>query len=509
MVRACEGLIHSLVLGILSWFSIGSGVSLADPMSATSFVEYASSADLTLDEIYTIELLIDRVRSRFDEAYTWDERNRVGELRLRADYQPQFFTEHLEPAERVLQGLTWLSFQGEKGRPVRDLTALRYLSALRGVALAGNEITDISPLAHCRDLRRIFLREDGVKDISALAGCDRLEELELGSTPIENFSALESMVGLRELSISAAQLLYFKQVARVPSLRKLELGLGSFQSFENFPEMPELRAIWGADVRSLEGVEKFPKLENLTNLTLAEAGASLEPLRAVTHLTHANIFCISVESLEPLSKLYRLRDFSLYAETEAPDFTPLDGLPALHEVVIKCDSEEVPGLDKLRATLPAWDVEFRAAASRHTPSLALEVVEQDVFDLYDSIEPFNVEKEGENHGLLSSELDWLDEQIDDILCVDFDEDEDYAIPYQWNGARSRTVVLYGERAVEAFPRLVLAIQEVLGWAKKDWIIYFQSDEVEAEDDFTVWIYPDRIMVTQEYEATVRRLISIR
>jgi hypothetical protein len=95
------------------------------------------------------------------------------------------------------------------------------------------------------------------------------------------------------------------------------------------------------------------------------------------------------------------------------------------------------------------------------------------------------------------------------LKVDFEKDDDYSIPFRWLGARSRTVVLLSDQAVEAFPRLVLQIQKVLAHANKDWIIYFQSDEVEVEQVFVVWIYPDRIMVTKKYEKTVRKLIKAR
>jgi len=53
--------------------------------------------------------------------------------------------------------------------------------------------------------------------------------------------------------------------------------------------------------------------------------------------------------------------------------------------------------------------------------------------------------------------------------------------------------------------LVLGFQKVLSQAKEDWIIYFQSDDAKIK--FIVWIYPDKIMVTKEYEAAVRRLIK--
>jgi hypothetical protein len=62
-----------------------------------------------------------------------------------------------------------------------------------------------------------------------------------------------------------------------------------------------------------------------------------------------------------------------------------------------------------------------------------------------------------NERLLTSELEWLDRQLEQVFAVDFKKDEDYSIPCKWAGARSRTVVLLSERTVEAFPHLVLGL----------------------------------------------------
>ena len=163
-------------------------------MSENTFREYARSPDLSDDATYTVELLIERVRDTFDPAY-WDGWSERGDAREQPDYLPTFSMEHVEPAENELTTLTWLSFQRlrNSARPVRDVGALRYLSALSGLVLNGNEISDIFPLAYCANLRRLLLRDNPIRDISPLAACTEIEELDLGNTPIEDFTVLESL----------------------------------------------------------------------------------------------------------------------------------------------------------------------------------------------------------------------------------------------------------------------------------------------------------------------------
>jgi hypothetical protein len=476
-------------------------------MNTTPFSEYALSTVLSPDAIYTVELLMDRVRHIVDPGY-WDEPSHLGEDRERPDYQPHFSKDLVIPAGNELQKLSWLSLQRVRNaeRPVRDLNVLQFLPDLSELFLIDNDVTDISPLAGCSKLKKLDLTRNPVRDISALVACPTIEVLRLSEAPIEDFSVLSALPRLRELKISAGQIPVFTRLKGLPHLQKLLLGLETFHSFEGFPEMPELRAIQDAHVTSPQGLERFPKLENL-NLT--GQFCSLEPLRELKALTHLYVSGSRVQSLEPLKGLSALRDLSLSTDACELDLGPLYFLPALHEVAVGCSGKKSSSLDKLRQTLPSWDVEFRSPQPRHTPSLALEVVDQETFDIYNSKEPFNRTDSDGNERFLQSELEWLDAQLEEVLKVDFEQDEDYSIPFRWLGARSRTVVLLSDQAVEAFPRLVLQIQKVLAHANKDWIIYFQSDEVEVEQVFVVWIYPDRIMVTKKYEKTVRKLIKAR
>ena len=471
-------------------------------MNESSFVEYALSASLNSDETYTVELLIDRVRFKFDPGQ-WDEWSKRNDDRCTHDYKPSFPKEHVRAASIELGKLSWVSLQRirDDKRPVRDLTALRCLSKLTDLVITDNEVTDLAPLGYCKNLRKLYLTKNPIRDISPLGGCVNIEELELSDTPIRDFSVLQKLPKLRRLSISAEQLAQFKQIMSLPSLQTLEFGLDAFDSFDGFPAMPELRVIRGAHVKSLNGLEKFPKLENLVNLS--GEFDSLEPIRELKCLTHANILSSWICSLDPVSRLFALRELWLSTELSKLDLTPLEALPALHVVTITCAGVEPHSLAKLRADLPSWDVEFFSRDSRHIPSLEIEVVDQETFDYYDTKNRFGLTSADTNEGLLSSELEWLDEKIEAVFAVDFAEDEDYTIPFNWGGGRSRTVVLLSERALEAFSKLVLGIQNVLCHSNKDWIIYLQSDG----GDFTVWVYPQKLMLTEEYEGRVRQLIK--
>jgi hypothetical protein len=471
-------------------------------MGPNSFTEYALRSTLTEDEVYTIELLIELVRKDFDGNY-WDEWMARSDARREPDYSPHFDPKMLPAAEKALVTLSWLSFQRAGAvRPVRNLQALRYLPALKGLVLNNSEVADLSPLQSCSGLRTLELAKTSVSDLSSLTCCCELEELNLRETALISLEVLETLPKLRELTISSEQVPALEKLRRLPALEKLEISGEAFESFARFPEMPALRVIWGPKVRSLDGLERFPNVENLVNF--GGDFPSLDPLKSTKKLTHANILDSQVASLAPLSGLLALRDLRLSTGVAELDLSPLWGLPALHEVSICCNGETPADLTELQSQLSSWDVEFREERARFTPSLQLEVVDQDTFDFYDGGQPYGLTASDRNREMLASELEWLDEQLEEIFSVDFEEDTDYCIPFRWGEARSRTVMVMSERAVEAFRRVVLQMQTVLCHARYDWILYFQSDEQEA--DFIVWVYPNKIVTTEEYADIVRNLI---
>lgn len=471
-------------------------------MSPTSFSEYASQTTLSEDEIHTVETLIERVQWKFDSAY-WDEWTECEDSPRKPDYKLRLEIRHLVVAEKALADLDWVSFQrGENEWPIRNLQALRYLPELSGLCLNDSEVVELGPLCACRNLRRLELARTPATDISALAGCRKLERLNLQGTNIASLAVLETLIQLKELAISVEHVPLLENLQKLPSLEKLEISGGVFDSFARFPALPNLRTLWGAKVKSLEGIERFATLQSLVNF--GGEISDLSPLRAVGKLTHINILESRVQSLAPMASLSALRALRLHTRSAQIDLTPLAGLPALHEVNIKCAGWEPNAVGKFRERLTSWDTEFWVENPRYSASLLIEVVDKETFDFYDTKGKFGLKPTDSNSQLLSSELGWLDARLMDVFAFGLEKDTDFSLPFRWGGGRSRTVIVQSDRAVGVFRSLVLGMQQVLCHAKNDWILYLQSDGTEPE--IIVWLYPNRIVTTEEYAAQVRNLI---
>lgn len=452
------------------------------PLPAT-FEEYASRTDLTDDEKYTVELLIESARCDFEPGYyqgEWAERSAE---RRAPGYLPAYDQKYVKPAAAALADRTWLSFQRLRTdeRPIRDVNALKYLPNLEGLVLCDNEISDISVLSHCRKLRR----------------------LHVGRNPIHSFAPLEQIPDLRWLEISVDQIPAFKQLSQLPAVRRLAFERGRLESFVGFPAMPELRLIWGTGVNSLQGLQQFPHLQNLVNF--GGEMDSLEPLRGAKQLTHLNINASSIRSLEPLAGLTELRDVFISTEAESLDLSPLEGLPNLHELGIRCAEEEPTELEALQTKLTSWDVEFRAAMPRHKPSYDIELIDQATFDAYEANVEYNVGHEETNEAMLTSERDWLTDRIKAWLDERLRENEEYVIPLQLHDGRSQTVVLLGELGAHYVGETIPALQSMLAECRKDWIIFLQVDEVDPE--IAVWVFAGKIGATREGADSLRRLLD--
>jgi Leucine-rich repeat (LRR) protein len=474
-------------------------------MSRDLFFDYAKSTELTADQTYTVERLVEYARGGLEKDYYshgWQER---GDARAEPNYSPAIPREWAAKAGPWLAKAKWISFQrlNEKERPIRSLDALRFIPSLTGLILQRNEIKNIHPLHVCKALKRIDLSRNQIENMSELAACVAITELNIARNPVRDLTVLETLPELEILEISSDQLPVFSKLRKLTKLRKLEIDGDTFPSFEGFPEMPVLRIIWGAYVDDLAGLENFPSLENLVNIS--GNFTSLAPLKSVKRLSHANLHGGVITDLSPLSTLNELRGFWLGTQADKIDLTPLARLPNLHDLNVKRDGKELPGVSEVRNRLAGWDIEFRSEKPRHKPSTRLEVVSQEEFDRFDTGEPFGMLPTDGNYEILASEMEWLVGRIEASFAPEFKEDRDYYIPHQWGGARSKTITLLSEEAIQAFPRLVTGIQKVLAHARNDWIIYFQSDGPE----FIVWVYPDKIVTTPEFEKNVRNLLQAR
>lgn len=316
---------------------------LANDMPPQTFAQYAQSTELNQDQTFTVELLIEEARREFDPDY-WDHWDERSDAREEKGYLPFFLGAHIQPAWIELKNLEWLSLQRSRGRqrPIRDVGVLSYLTTLTGLVLIDNEVADISPVGALVNLKRLHLAHNPIKSLSPLSTCLKIEELDIRGVAAEDFSVLESLPVLRELEISIDQVAALERLDRLPALEHLDIGIGdidSFASFENFPEMPELQEIRGADVHSLKGLERYPKLSKLTNLS--GEFDSLEPLRNAKNLSEANILDSRVGSLEPIVGLPALKD--LWIATDKPNIELGDSqqLRRIKKLTIRCIGEDI------------------------------------------------------------------------------------------------------------------------------------------------------------------------
>lgn len=283
------------------------------------------------------------MRRKFDPDYfdLWEERS---DAREEEGYSPSYLGEYIEPAWGELQKLEWLSLQRVRGlqRPLRNVEPIRYLTNLTGLVLIDNEVTDISAMGALVNLNRLHIAYNPIKDLSPLAKCLKIEQLDIRGISTENLSVLERLPKLRELEISIDQISALEKLESLPTLKHIDIGIGdieTFDSFESFPAMPELREIRGADVRSIKGLERYPKLKKLTNLS--GEFESLEPLRHAKNLSVANILDSHIGSLEPIVGLPSLKD--LWITTDKADIELGDPkkLRRIKELTIRAGGKDI------------------------------------------------------------------------------------------------------------------------------------------------------------------------
>ena len=171
-----------------------------------------------------------------------------------------------------------------------------------------------------------------------------------------------------------------------------------------------------------------------------------------------------------------------------------------------CDATE---LQAVRNDLTSWDDHFKDTGKGLTPSLELEIVDQETFDYYDSKAPYGAAPDECTDGILDSERRWLVEEIRNALSVFLKDDTDFHLPWTSGARRSERVILYTEKACESFRDVALAVQRILCETKNDWIIWTQADVGDDLEDFIVWIYPQKLVTTHECEKIVRDLIEWR
>ncbi|MFF3260454.1 NACHT domain-containing protein [Streptomyces sp. NPDC002932] len=259
-------------------------------------------------------------------------------------------------AREVLAARTWDDVY-VSAAIAQQVAALRYVPEARAIRLQGAH-ADLSPLVLRHGMAKLFVFDNkDLTDITPVASIHSLTEVGLSQCPsVRDLSPLAGLpltwLTLNRLhpDVAAEQLEPFTGVRtltlghpfRASSIGELPLGRN----------LTSLHLLWEAGDLSLEGLEQFDELEELSLQSLGQLqqlcgspdlqrfgqltldwlnNLDLTVLAGFTTLSQLNLFRCQVQELTPLRELPALTmvNLSVPPETGSYDLTPLAGLDAL------------------------------------------------------------------------------------------------------------------------------------------------------------------------------------
>ena len=365
-------------------------------MDTEAFIRWALDDARTVEERYTVELLVEqgvicwetkRLMPPSDSFEQRVARNR--ERTLNPAYEPEYSETRLRQAVEYLAVAKSWSFGGQ--RPVRDLAALSFMPALEDVSLFNCcAVTDITPLTKLPALRKLglgypesLLDNLVCRDFTPLARCTALRDLTLCfNVHWPDLGGIETLTQLEYLAL-AGNLLAMPRGASFPNVRRATLYCRplSARSFADFPQVPACELLTLSGAERLDGIERMPRLRNLTLLGPFE---SFEPLTALKELT-----CLTVtpakhddpekmpRDVAPLARLPKLHFLKmgspLYCILDQPrDYSPLVEAPALRELIVQHCAPVEMEVAAIQLGLPPCDDLFLAPEPR--PLLPLRMM---------------------------------------------------------------------------------------------------------------------------------------
>ena len=341
-----------------------------------NFVEWVCDPARTNDELFTVEVIIER--ERFSPRWPFQERqpdfnDSLSVIRARAAnpaYRPALHKDEIEHLAGVPGEVT--SFSGGSGsdRPIRDLHALTFFPALTDVSVGG-DLSDLSPLAALPGLERLSIGE--YTDLAGghllrLADCGEMRALKYLSLSLHHawpdLRALAHWPALREFRFNG-NILACEDISALPAARLVELEkwCGSSTPLRNLsrlPLMPAAKHLALDATESLVGSERYP---SVVNLEIAGNFRDLTPLAEMTNLTAVTLTGEFFRNLSPLTRLPKLREVRLIRE-RAIDLTPLADCPQLRRVEMERCSMMHTELAALNAGLLPEALDFEAEKPR-------------------------------------------------------------------------------------------------------------------------------------------------
>jgi hypothetical protein len=448
-------------------------------MDTEAFVRWALDDARTVEERYTVELLIESAM------HQWHYRHKTGyhepwqliserkrQRDLNPAYDPRYSEVDVRRASEVLAERKSWNYTSFSDRPVRDLSALRFLTALEDLVLGGAEVADLAPLTALPALRVLGFDSKTCEDFRPLARCRQLRELELGlRVPWPELSGLETLDQLEKLTLGG-NLLAFAPGLTWPKVRRGSLACSPLaaRSVRDLPHLPACEFLTLGGVERLDGIEDMPRLRNLK---LTGPVRDFAPLAALSELTWLHFHGTQPLDVSALARLPKLEFVSFHQDTYSMDkssprdYAPLAEAPALRELrVTGCPPVETE-VAAINATLPSWQERFLAQEPRPTPSLRMVVAPLEKHPRHPETHRSPGEPELIDTGLRECEERWVPRFIARRISEALGH-SDWGSTRCYATARSAGVDIESFGVVEKFTTIVEAIRSALVWLRDEY-----------------------------------------
>jgi len=459
-------------------------------MNAEGFIRWALDDARTVEERYTVELLVELGATWWDSRHNIyrqksleEQMERKRQRALNPAYEPHYSETDVRHAAEAWPGVKtwWFSPMGLDTRPLRDVKAFGFFTHLEEIHMTSCEVGDVSIFAALPNLRVLKFGSSRCEDLRPLAGCTALRELELVigmgwghiQTRWPEVAGLEKLVQLEKLSL-AGNLHVFRRGITWPKVRVAVLKCEPLaaRSVRDLPQLPACELLTLGGVEQLDGIEAFPRLRNLT---VESDVRDFTPLAALTGLTCFTCGGFEPLDVRPLTRLPKLQKavFNanfIYAVT-APtprDFAAFADAPTLRELHVHGCPPVEEEVQMLNSLLPPWDDVWLAETPRPLPPALRFVIAPNQKHPANYDVKFDPEDDGlPDEGLRECEGRWVGRFMTRAITSQLGEAD-------WGNAmanglnRNITVTIESFAVVEKLPQIIAAMRGVLARLRHDY-----------------------------------------
>jgi Leucine-rich repeat (LRR) protein len=298
-----------------------------------------------------------------------------------------------------LRNLNQLQKVDCSGTPVTDINPLRYANNLSELDCSFAGITDFSVLEHLKQLEKLDLSYTPILSVDILASLTKLKQLKISGTQLTDLSALDQLSELAYLNVSNSKMTTLNSINSLGGLKNLNIDSTAVTDLSPLSSLQKLSVLQAnhTSVSDLSPLENLHELDIIycdnsginalkaqqfmevnegclvifnseklfewwstlskdwkhivsQNIPVSEP-ITKEELHQIINRTSLNIQVPVINSLEPVSMIYRLEKLDA-SSTQVSDVGPLSSLNHLRELNLNNTSvaslEPLTSLDNIR-----------------------------------------------------------------------------------------------------------------------------------------------------------------